>query len=135
MRARTTKLDAALACLVPSVGLLTFPHRLGRPKNPFHFFLGGLVPHYDWDYLPTTCMGTPYGPIEAVRTELLFDLADDFFIFAIAMFGVSVLAVVLTSVRVAGARHPPRLALWTLFTTVLSVLAWGGFLRSGLVPE
>src|SRR3954464_14515800 len=80
-RARPTNLDAALGLLAPFMGLLTFPHRLGRPENPLHFYLGRFITHYEWAYLPTTCMGTPYGPADAVRTELLLDLADDFFIF------------------------------------------------------
>jgi hypothetical protein len=131
--ARPTKLDAALALLAPVSGLLTFPHRLGRPESPLHFYLGGFIPHYDWQYLPTTCMGTPYGPADAVRAELLFDLAADFLIFNIAMFGVASLATVLTSVRVARARRPSQLAIWTLVTTVLSVLAWAELWRAGLV--
>jgi hypothetical protein len=132
-RARPTKLDAALALLAPFIGLLTFPHRFGRPENPLHFYLGRFIPHYEWAYLPTTCMGTPYGPADAVRTELLFDLADDLFIFTIAMFGVCFLAAVLTSVRVARARRPPRLAIWTLLTAILSVVAWAELLQAGLV--
>jgi hypothetical protein len=119
--------------LAPTIGLLTFPHRLGRPENPLYFFLGGFTPRYDWDYLPTDCMGNPHGPTDTVRAELLFGLAEDLFIFSIAMFGVCLLAAVLTSVRVARARHPPRLALWTLLTAVPSVLAWAEFWRSGLV--
>jgi hypothetical protein len=132
-RARPTELDAALGLLAPFMGLLTFPHRLGRPENPLHFYLGRFIPHDEWAYLPTTCMGTPYGPADAVRMELLLDLADDFFIFTIAMFGVCFLAAVLTSVRVARARHPAPLAIWTLLTAVLSVVAWCGLLRAGLV--
>jgi hypothetical protein len=123
-RSRPTNAEAGLALLTPSIALLTFPHRFGRPENPLHFYLGGFIPHYDWKYLPETCMGSPYGPIEAVRTELLLGLADDLFIFTIAMFGVGLLAAALTSVRVGRARCPPRIALWTLVTAVLSVLAW-----------
>lgn len=78
-------------------------------------------------------MGIPHGPIDAVRTEVLFDLAGDFFIFSIAMFGVCVLAVALTSICIARSRPTPRLASWTLLIAVLSVLAWAEFWRLGLV--
>jgi hypothetical protein len=133
LRARSTTLEAVFALIAPSIGLLTFPHRFGRPENPLHFYLGGFIPHYDWEYLPTTCMGTPYGPSDAVRTELLFGLADDLFIFTSAMFGACLLTAVLTALRVARAGHPPRLALWALLTCILSVLAWAEFWRFGLV--
>jgi len=72
-------------------------------------------------------MGTPYGSAELVRTELLFDLAGDLFIFTVAISVVCALSSALTSVRIARASHPPRLAIWTLLTTVLSVLAWVEF--------
>ena len=131
-RARSTTIDAVLALLAPSIGLLTFPHHFGRPQNPLHLFLGRFVPRYDWKSLRTDCMGNPYGPADSVRAELLAELAADFLIFAIAMFGVCALVTALTSVRVARARPPPRLALWTLVAAVLSVLAWAEFWCSGL---
>jgi len=134
-RTRITRLDSALALVSPSVGLLTFPHRFGRPENPLHSYLGRLIPKYAWEYLPTTCMGTPYWPPDAVRTELLLGLAEDFFIFTIAMFGVCLLLAILTSDNLARDRRPPRLAIGALVTTVLSVLAWAGLYRFGLVAQ
>jgi hypothetical protein len=134
-RSRPTRLDAALALLAPLVALLTFPFRLWRPKNPLYYYLGAFIPRYEWESLPTSCMGMPSGPAELVRTELLLDLAGDLFVFTLAIAGVCVLALALTGVSLARAGHPPRLALVTFFTTVLSVLAWAEFYGRGLALQ
>jgi hypothetical protein len=131
-RARVTQLDAGLALLSPCLALLTFPHRFPRPHNPLHAILQRLVPRYDWDPLPTGCMGTPYGPVNEVRVELLFDLVGDFSVFTSAMIGLCLLVTTLTSVQIGRAGRPPQLALWTLIVTVLSVLAWAEFGRAVL---
>lgn len=123
-RPRRSKRDAVLALLVPCVGLLTFPNRFARPSNLLHSFLRGIVPRHDWKYLPSTCIGTPYGPPDLVRTELLLDLADDTFIFTLAMAALCLLAAVLTRPSAARVRDTSSLMLWTLLTTLLSVLAW-----------
>jgi hypothetical protein len=131
-RTRPTKIDAALAVLAPTLGLLTFPHRVGRPQNPVYLYLGQALPRYDLKSLPTDCMGYPYGPAGEVRFEFLIDLAADFSVFTFAMFGMGFLATTLTSVRLVRASQPPLLTLWTLLGCVLSVLAWAELWRFGL---
>ncbi len=110
--------------LAPTVALLTFPERFARPPNPLYFYLGRLVPRHAWEYLPTGCMGQPYGPPELVRAELWHDWAADFFVFALAMAGVALLATLSTGVSVMHGRRAPLLPAWTLFTALLSVLTW-----------
>ena len=106
------------------VGWLTFPNEFGRPNNWLYSPLGRLIPDYEWTALPTSCMGDPYGPPDAVRTELLFGLAEGLFVFAVAMAGVATLGAMVIGWSLARRRALPQLAMWTTLTTVLSVIAW-----------
>ena len=117
---------------MPIIALLTFPHPFLRPRNPLYSLLAGLVPHYDWEPLPTNCMGGPFGPHDLVRTELLLDLASDLFVFALAMAGVAFLSTTLPCIGLTARSRPRMLIPLTLVTTILSVLAWAEFLCRGL---
>ena len=132
MKSRPTRCDCTLALLAPTVGWLTFPNQFGRPNNWLYSPIGRLVPHYEWTALPTSCMGAPYGPPELVRTELLFGLAEDLFVFTVAMFAVYVLGAVAIGSSIVRRRDVPRLAMWTTLTTLLSVLAWAELWYCGL---
>lgn len=129
---RLSALDGIVSAAVPSIALLTFPHPFLRPHNPLHSLLAGFVPRYDWERLPTNCMGGPFGPHDLVRTELLLDLASDLFVFGVAMAGVASLSATLACLALSAALRPRVLIPLTLVTTILSVLAWAEFLCRGL---
>jgi len=109
---------------VPLVGLVTFPHRLVRPRNPLYNHLAAYVPQHDWEYLPRDCMGGAYGPPELKRIEFLLDLADDFVVFALGMAGVGIVLALSTVHHIVSARRQAQVTLWTFVNAILAILCW-----------
>lgn len=112
--------------------LSTFPHRLRRPHNPLYSYFARYLPEHDWAYLPSDCSGGPYGPPELKRIEFLLDLADDFFVFSLAMGGVGFFLALSTMRHILDARPPAQVTLWTFVTTLLAILVWSEFWCRGL---
>jgi hypothetical protein len=114
--------DAVLAIFVPLIGLCAFPHRWVRPDTSLYWALRRLAPGYGGVESPVDCYGVPYGPF--ARTEVLSELAGDLFVLSAALFVVCFAALGLTGFAVVQRCPPPRLTLWTLSTTAVSVFGW-----------
>lgn len=124
---RPKLVDILVAAAAPMMAYDCFPSWSFFPRlTPLRRWLSGTVlSPRAWEIGCTGCMGQPVGEPDLVWAELVFRLAEDFTVFAIAMMAVVVLDLALVGLwRWRKRRMKLAFPSWSLLLALASVTAW-----------